>query len=396
MRIAILGLAATCYGNRTCLWNLLPQLAQLDQSNEYEVFLPPESIFELDLDQPNFHIHRSRAEPRSSLKRLLWEQLFLPWLLWAKGVDAVYTAHNLTLFLSPIPSVVVVHNIEPFFAGKFPNSLRLRARLWLLRLLTNLSLRKSWRIMAVSEWEREFLVERLHVPSDKIVTAYHGVTEGFRPPAKESAADLHECLGLERPYLLCVSRLAGYGNLGNLARAYASLVKRGSVTMPLVIAGGVWDSGYVRSVRRFLARQGCAEQVKFLGYVPFEHMPLLIGNADCFVFPSLLESCSNVLIEALACGTPVLCSQRRPMTDVCGDAAVFFDGEDPGDIADKLLQVLSDRSLRDTLARRGPARAARFSWRKVAEKLFGVLEQLNPTQDASNEAAELTHPKART
>lgn len=396
MRIAILGLAATCYGNRTCLLNLLPQLAQLDRSNDYEVFLPPESVFELDLDQPNFRIHRSRAEPRSSLKRMLWEQLFLPWLLWAKGVDVVYTAHNLTLFLSPIPSVVVVHNIEPFFAGKFPNSLRLRARLWLLRLLTSLSLRKSWRIIAVSDWEREFLIERLHVPDDKIVTAYHGVTEGFRPSTPESAADLDECLGLERPYILCVARLAGYGNLGNLARAYASLVKQRKVTMPLVIAGGVWDSAYVGSVRRFLARQGCAENVRFLGYVPYEHMPSLVGNAECFVFPSLLESCSNVLIEALACGTPVLCTRRRPMMDICGEAAVFFDGEDPTDIADKLLQVLSDRNLRDTLARRGPPRVARFSWRKGAEKLLGVFEQLNPVREPANEGAELNHPKGRT
>ena len=273
MRIAILGLAATCYGNRTCLWNLLPQLAQLDRSNEYEVFLPPENIFDLDLDQPNFRIHRSGRVPTSSVRRLLWEQLFLPWLLWAKGVDVVYTAHNLTLFLSPIPSVVVVHNIEPFFAGKFPNSLRLRTRLWLLRLLTSLSLRKSWRIIAVSDWEREFLVECLHIPDEKIVMAYHGVTEGFRPLTPGAAADLDEGLGLERPYILCVTRLAGYGNLGNLAKAYASLAKQGKVTMPLVVAGGVWDSGYVGSVRRFLEREGCAEQVKFVGYVPYEQMP---------------------------------------------------------------------------------------------------------------------------
>jgi glycosyltransferase involved in cell wall biosynthesis len=206
---------------------------------------------------------------------------------------------------------------------------------------------------------------------------------------------LGERLGLERPYILCVTRLAGYGNLRNLARAYASLVKQGKVTMPLVVPGGVWDSRYVGSVKRFLAREGCADRVKFLGYVPHERMPLLFGNAECFVFPSLLESLGNVLIEALACGTPVLCCQRRPMTDICGDVAVFFDGEDPGDIADKILQVLSDRSLRDTLARRGPARAARFSWREGAEKVHEVFKQLNPVRDAASSSAATIHPEGR-
>jgi glycosyltransferase involved in cell wall biosynthesis len=83
------------------------------------------------------------------------------------------------------------------------------------------------------------------------------------------------------------------------------------------------------------------------------------------------------------------------MTDICGDVAVFFDGEDPGDIADKILQVLSDRSLRDTLARRGPARAARFSWREGAEKVHEVFKQLNPVRDAASSSAATIHPEGR-
>ena len=105
-------------------------------------------------------------------------------------------------------------------------------------------------------------------------------------------------------------------------------------------------------------------------------MPLLFGNARCFVFPSRLEACGTVLIEALACGTPILCNRIRPLTDICGEAAVFFDGEDPGDIADKLLEVLGDRALREKLASQGPARAAHFSWRQGAEKMYQVFEEL--------------------
>ena len=199
---------------------------------------------------------------------------------------------------------------------------------------------------------KNFLVERFHLPADKIVVSYPGVTEGFRPPAPGSEAFLREHLGIESPYILSVTRLAGYGNLLNLAKAYVSLVKAGKVTMPLVVPGGVWDSRYIGEVKKLLAAEGCADRVKFLGYVPHQHMPLLFGHAACFVFPSLLEACGTVLIEALACGTPILCCRRRPMSDICGDAAVLFDGEDPDDIAARIFDVLSNQPLREKLSRR--------------------------------------------
>lgn len=394
MKAAILGYTATSYGSFTYLKNFLPHLAQLDHSNLYEVFLPADCARDLAVRQPNFRVRLGRIAPCSGALRVLWEQLILPWILRANRVDVVYTTHNLAILLSPIPSIIIVQNVEPFFAGKFPNAFWLRPRLWLLRLLTGLSLRRSRRIIAISEWEKDFLVERFHLSPGKIVVSYPGVTEGFHPPSQDSAAQLRERLGLEQPYILCATRLAGYGNLLNLAKAYASLVKQGKVAMPLVVPGSVWDSAYVGRVKKLLAREGCAERVRFLGYVPHQHMPLLFGHAECFVFPSLLEACGNVLIEALACGAPILCCQRRPMTDICRDAAVFFDGEDPQDIAEKLLHVLEDRPLREMLTRRGPARAAQFSWRRGAESVHEVL-QLHRLPGAADRGPRAIHPERR-
>jgi glycosyltransferase involved in cell wall biosynthesis len=395
MKAVILGYTARSYGSFTYLKNFLPHLAQLDHSNQYEVFLPADRAGELEVRQPNFRVRLGRIAPCSGALRVLWEQLVLLWILRSNRVDVVYTTHNLAILLSPIPSIILVQNVEPFFAGKFPNAFWLRPRLWLLRLLTGLSLRQSRKIIAISEWEKDFLVEHFHLPPSKIVVSYPGVTEGFQPPAQNSAAQLRERLGLEQPYILCATRLAGYGNLLNLATAYASLVKQGKVAMPLVVPGEVWDSAYVGSVKKLLAREGCAERVRFLGYVPHQHMPLLFGHAECFVFPSLLEACGNVLIEALACGAPILCCRRRPMTDICRDAAVFFDGENPVDIAEKLLGVLADRSLREMLARRGPERAAQFSWRQGAERVHGVL-QVHRVPGAADRSPEAAHPERST
>ena len=387
MKIAILGLTATSYGSHTYLKNLLPHLAQLDRSNQYEGFVPPSNANELDVRQANFRIHAPRSAPKSGAFRVAWEQLIFPWILRTNRVDAVYTTQNMAILLSSKPSIIIEQNVEPFFGGQFPNPWHLRARLWLIRMMTEFSLRRSQGIIAISDWEKDFLVERFHLPPEKIIVSYPGVTEGFRPPAPGSATLLRERLGLEPPYILSVTRLAGYGNLLSLARAYVSLVKTGKVTMPLVIPGEVWDAQYIGQVRKLLTDEGCTDQVKFIGYVPHQDMPLLFGHATCFVFPSLLEACGTVLIEALACGTPILCCRRRPMSDICGDAAVLFDGEDSDDIADKISEVLSDPSCREQLSRRAIERATQFSWQQGAEKVYQLFQQLAPHASSRGDSA---------
>jgi glycosyltransferase involved in cell wall biosynthesis len=125
-------------------------------------------------------------------------------------------------------------------------------------------------------------------------------------------------------------------------------------------------------------------------------MPLLFGHATWFVFPSLLEACGTVLIEALACGTPILCCRRRPMTDICGDAAVFFEGEDPGDIADRMMEVLSGAPLREALSRRAVARAKQFSWQQGTEKVYRLFEQLACERRAPRLGSGTAPPERRT
>ena len=388
MNIAILGLTATSYGSLTYLKNFLPHLAKLDQSNHYEVFLPHVKVRELGVGRQNFTIHSPHSAPGSGVLRVLWEQLVFPWILRARRADVVYTTQNMAVVLSPIPSVIILQNVEPFFGGKFPNPPHLRARLWLIRMMTELSLRRSHKIIAISDWEKDFLTERFRLPPDKIIVSYPGVSESFSVPVPGSAALLRERLGLEPPYILSVTRLAGYGNLLNLAKAYVLLVKTGKISMPLVVPGEVWDARYIGRVKKLLTQEGCADHVKFLGYVPHRDMPLLFGHATVFVFPSLLEACGTVLIEALACGTPILCCRRRPMADICGDAAVLFEGEDPADIADKMLEVVLDPSLRQTLSRRAVERATQFSWQDGAEKVYRIFQQLAPKSRAASRDPE--------
>ena len=290
MNIAILGLTATSYGSLTYLRNFLPHLAKLDPSNHYEVFLPPANSQDLDVHQANFRIHVPRWAPKSGAFRVLWEQLALPWILRAERVDAVYTTQNMAILLSPTPSIIIVQNVEPFFAGQFPNPLHLRARLWLIKIMTELSLRRSHKIIAISDWEKDFLVERFHLPPDKIIVSYPGVTEGFHVPAPGSAALLRERLGIEPPYILAVTRLAGYGNLLNLAKAYVSLVKAGKVTMPLVIPGEVWDAQYIGKVRKLLIEDRLLGSGQFHRLCSSSAHALAVRPRHLFCFPIAIGS----------------------------------------------------------------------------------------------------------
>ncbi len=376
MNIAILGLTATSYGSLTYLKNFLPRLAKLDRANHYDIFLPADRCAELEVPEPNFRVHVHGWAAKSGAVRVAWEQLIVPWILRAEQSAAVYTTHNLAILLSRVPSIIIVQNLEPFFARKFPNTLRGKTRVWLLRMLSKISLRKSHRVIVLSDWEKEFLVEQFHLPPEKLLVACPGVTEGFRPPAPGSVASLRKQFGIGPPFILAGSRLAGYGNLLNVAKAYASLVKANRISMPLVIPGEVWDAQYIGRVKKLLCTEGCSDRVKFLGYVPHEAMPLLLGHAACFIFPSLLEACGMTLIEALACGAPILCCNRRPMSDICGDAAVFFDGESPEDISVKLFDVLSQPSLAEKLSSRAVARAGQFSWQEGVEKVHRAFLQL--------------------
>ena len=227
-------------------------------------------------------------------------------------------------------------------------------------------------IIAVSEHTKDTIVERLGVAPDRIVVVSHGVDETFRPAPTAAVAHLRARLGLARPYILFVGTAEPRKNLLRLVDAFALMCHGGRKDLDLVIAGkAAWGS---TSLRARIAAHGLESQVRLLGYIAGADLPALYSGASVFVLPSLAEGFGIPLLEAMACGVPVVASNTTALPEVYGDAAFGFDPTSTEALAAALERVLNDEVLRADLVGRGFKRAARFSWEEAARKTLGVLE----------------------
>jgi glycosyltransferase involved in cell wall biosynthesis len=159
-----------------------------------------------------------------------------------------------------------------------------------------------------------------------------------------------------------------------LLDAYAEIRRRGITAWPLVLAGGRgWRDD---AILEHAGRLGLGDAIRFTGFVPEEEIPLWYNAADFFVYPSAYEGFGLPPLEALACGTPVVASNRSSLPEVLGDAAVLVDPGDTSAIADGMQRMLEDDSLRSRLSSMGPRRASAFSWRRMAEETLEVYRSV--------------------
>ena len=127
---------------------------------------------------------------------------------------------------------------------------------------------------------------------------------------------------------------------------------------------------------RFIREKGLEERILFLGEVPYDELPFLYASCMLFIYPSTCENCPNILIEAMACGAPILASDVEPIPEICADAAIYFDTTNPVAIADIILKALKDQNLISQLKINSFKRARDFSWKNAVEKTLSVFESV--------------------
>jgi glycosyltransferase involved in cell wall biosynthesis len=162
-------------------------------------------------------------------------------------------------------------------------------------------------------------------------------------------------------------------NLGRLVEAYCNLAQSVDEDLGLVIAGPIGSVKLRHSLGQFLAQRGLSQKVRFTGLIPSAELADLYRQTELLVFPSLAETFGLPLVEAMSCGLPVVASNTSVMPEICGDAACYFDPLDVDDMTRAMAQVLTDSSLRHSLAQLGLERAVAFSWDKSAERLLSVI-----------------------
>ncbi len=300
--------------------------------------------------------------------RILWEQTLLRRELKRREIDLLHGLVNVLPLGGPARGVVTVHDLS---FVRMPEKLPAAKRLYLQR-FSRASVDRAAQIIAVSRQTADDLIRYFDAPAEKITVIHNGVGQEFTPGDPAACAEFRRAKGLPDRFLLYVGTLEPRKNLPLLIRAYARWVETSrtadDVTLVLVGAKG-WFYDEIFQLVQELALE---DRVRFPGYAPDAELPSWYQAATGFVYPSLMEGFGLPLLEAMACGAPVLCSAALSLQEVAGDAALTVPLSDEtkseaiAALVDGLERLMNDAGLRQALRQRGLARAARFSWRKTA------------------------------
>jgi glycosyltransferase involved in cell wall biosynthesis len=239
-------------------------------------------------------------------------------------------------------------------------------------------------LLAVSAHTARQLTARLGVPPERIVVVPNGIDELFHPRSASGLQCVAERYGLPERYVIYAGSIHPRKNVARLIRAFASARRERALPHHLILVGGLgWHFDDVLAAMREVNAASAAEVVRSLGRVPDVDLAPLIAGADCLAYPSLDEGFGLPMVEAMACGTPVLTSRIAALEEVAGDAAVLVAPHDEPAIAAALGALCTESTLREQLRDRGLAQAARYRWSQVADETLRVYQRLAGASSAT-------------
>lgn len=307
---------------------------------------------------PGVSMARSRMNTESPLRRIFWEQALQPWQLQR------YDLYHALAFVAPVvlraPMVVTVYDLSFL---RFPARLSAARRLY-LRALTALTCARARRVLAISQSTAHDLTEQLGVPASKIDVTLLGYDRAaFRPLLDADVAHFRRKQDLPERFWLFIGTLEPRKNLPLLLKAYARLPR--NERLPLILGGGAgWMAGEIFAA---IERLGLEESVKHAGFIPTVDLPLWYNCAEAFLYPSVYEGFGLPVLEAMACGTPVITTDASSLPEVAGAAAQCLPPQDIERWTAALRDIQRDDEWREGARKKGLARARHFSWARAAE-----------------------------
>lgn len=288
------------------------------------------------------------------------------------GLDVIHDPTGVTPFLFGASNACTVVTVHDVFAWSCPGTSTLLDTLiyhhWLPRVLPRVNV-----VITDSQTSKTDISRYLHVPISNISVIPLAVNSLYRPALQVDVAAIRSHHGLPEGYILFLGSIEKRKNLRGLLRAYACLRRMGELRL-LVIAGvGRWKYTMIMETLRELDLE---QYVIFTGYVPDADLPALYTGADLFVFPSLYEGFGLPPLEAMACGTPVVCSNIASLPEVVGDAAITVDPYDVEGLAEAMHRVLTDADLQEKLRKRGLEQARQFTWERTARETTAVYREV--------------------
>jgi glycosyltransferase involved in cell wall biosynthesis len=300
----------------------------------------------------------------------LWTHVRLSWEMMEHPPDALFVPAHVLPPMHPCPSLVTVHDLGYLL---FPRSYPWQQRLY-LDLSTRWNAYAATHLLADSEATKADLVTRYGVSSSKITVAYPGTDESLGPVRDRGAIQAAKArYNISGAYFLYLGTLQPRKNLLHLVEAFAQFATLWSpLTVQLVLAG---KRGWLYDdLFKQVSRRGLEDHVRFPGYVAEEDKAALLSGALAFLFPSLYEGFGMPVLEAQACGCPVITSTTSSLPEVAGDGALLVNPEDGAAIANAMHRLATEPELRVELVERGLANTRRFSWETCAGTVLKVID----------------------
>jgi glycosyltransferase involved in cell wall biosynthesis len=307
-------------------------------------------------------------------RNIAWLQFGLPARLNALQADLVHEAAFVGTLHAPCPMVVnVLDTTFLTFPEDFDYKWRLYARFWI-----GPTVRRAAAVITLSEFARDCIVEAYQIPPERVHVVYPGIEEQFRPVRDLRTLDgVRAKYGLSADYILFVGAVDKRKNVVTLVEAFARLKTHERMDALQLVLAGPRARGSAE-VAAAIARAQLGASVVQLGYVPSGDLPLLYAGARLLAFPSRMEGFGLPLIEAMACGTPVVAVPYAPVQEVVDDSALIAASLEPDALVAALQRVLCDDELARSLRAKGLERSRRFSWTRAGDETCALYDRIIP------------------
>ncbi len=350
-------------GNETYIRNLLNCFAALDRRADFVTYLSRKSAFP---EVPaRFHKRLVAVNP---FLRLGFD---LPWRLRRDRPDILHVQYTAPVLCST-PVVVSVHDVSFLEHPEYFTSFRAMQ----LRCTVDRTIRAAARVLTPSEFSKRSILDAYGLHEDKVVVLPNGVCSSFHPIARETAQRwVQSSLDLQSPFVLSVGDLQPRKNHVGLIHAFERLVRAyPQLTHHLVIVGK--ETWYAPVIRAAARKSSVSERIHFTGFVSEEELLRLYGACDLFAYPSFYEGFGLPILEAMACGRAVVCSNTSAMPEVADSAALLFDPRSDEQLMLAMRDLLLNPELRTRMERLGTQRAATFSWESTAAKTLELYYEI--------------------
>ena len=339
----------------------IKELQKMKTRHEYFVFVAPDEDHCLQ-DSQNIHVIEIGDDfyPK-------WEQCALPKAVKDYKIDLLHCTSNTAPLFCKVPLILTLHDIIFLEPRDRMNKSFYQNMGWLYRkMIVPRILKKCRRIITVSNFEKQNIVNKLNIPSEKIQMIYNGYTDWFRP---EQDIELVYRKYIDAPkYFFFLGNTDPKKNTERTLIAYSKYLEKSDIKRKLLMAD--LDEEYMNDIILRNEIENIREKIVIPGYISNRDLPFIYNNAFAFLYPSLRESFGIPLLEAMACGTPVITSNTSSMPEIGGPDAILINPENPDEITDMMLKLEREPAFYAKQRNVGLQRATLFSWRQTAEQLL--------------------------